>query len=267
MKTLVYTVIFASFYIFPSNALALVMINEFSPASSPEWVELYNSSSEPVDLTGWFLEDATNHKENLNGTLPANGYFVFERSSGWLNNSGGDVIYLKNTSSEAIDSIPYGESTLLEIPTSDKSIARIPNGSSSIYSKIIWTKNSENQFSTPTPESTPTEEPTLTPTSTPTKTSTPTPTKTATATPTKTATAKPTTTATPEETPIEESEAKNDINITGADVKIETSPEGIVAGASVTKKSPLLSIFFIISGVGFLGYGGYLIYNKKHETS
>jgi hypothetical protein len=118
-----------------------------------------------------------------------------------------------------------------------------------------------------TPIPTPTSTPTQTATMTSTATTTPTPTKTATATPTKTATAKPTTTATPEETPTEESEAKNEINLTGADVKIETSPEGIVAGASVTKKSPLLSIFLIVSGVGFLGYGGYLIYNKKHEIT
>jgi hypothetical protein len=116
----------------------------------------------------------------------------------------------------------------------------------------------------PTPTSTPTQTATATSTTTPTST----PTKTATATPTKTATTKPTTTATPKETPTEESEEKNEINLTGTDIKIETSPEGVVAGASVTKKSPILSIFFILSGLGSLGYGGYLIYNnRKNETT
>ena len=50
---------------------------------------------------------------------------------------------------------------------------------------------------------------------------------------------------------------------------IET-PTGIVAGATTTKKKPpYLALFFIVSGLGFLGYVGYTFYIgkiKKNEN-
>jgi len=36
-----------------------VIINEFSSASTPEWVELRNTTSSAVDLTGWKLTELT----------------------------------------------------------------------------------------------------------------------------------------------------------------------------------------------------------------
>lgn len=39
----------------PKAALAQVVLNEFSSATNPEWVELYNPSSDTVSLEGWTL--------------------------------------------------------------------------------------------------------------------------------------------------------------------------------------------------------------------
>jgi len=258
------------FFFFPKEILANVLINEISSyESTGDWVELY--SYEDATISGWILRDTSSTKvatipENISiGPSFASLFYVID--AGNRLNKDGDIIKLYRSDDSSLeDSISYGSAGGVCAPSTGESIGRVENGNTierfSTSSRGLTNSGiSLNACPTSTPE------PTVTSTPTSTTTPTSTPTKTATATPTKTATAKPTTTATPKETPIEESEAKNDINITGADVKIETSPEGIVAGATTTKKSPLLSILFIISGVGFLGYGGYLIYNKKHETS
>lgn len=108
---------------------------------------------------------------------------------------------------------------------------------------------------------TPTQAPTNPPTTSPTKTATPTQTATTTPkpTPTKTSTTKPTS------TPTEESSETNEPENLISDIKIiDATPIGMVAGATTTKKSPIVAIILIISGIGFLGYGGYLLYNMKH---
>ena len=62
----------------------LVVINEVLAHShdiAPDWIELYNSSSKPVDLGGWFLSDDPDVPQKYRiadgTTLPANGYIVF----------------------------------------------------------------------------------------------------------------------------------------------------------------------------------------------
>ncbi len=62
----------------------LVVINEVLAHShdiAPDWIELYNSSSKPIDLGGWYLSDDpdTPLKYRIaDGTmLPANGYALF----------------------------------------------------------------------------------------------------------------------------------------------------------------------------------------------
>ncbi|MGD0577095.1 MAG: lamin tail domain-containing protein, partial [Candidatus Staskawiczbacteria bacterium] len=84
-----------------------------------QWMELYNRSGNPIDLTGWQIVSNNNNYLNviLKGTIPANGYFILEReddSAGAVSDvsanqtfSGviptGDMIYLKNQNNRQMD--------------------------------------------------------------------------------------------------------------------------------------------------------------------
>ncbi|MBN1505383.1 MAG: lamin tail domain-containing protein, partial [Sedimentisphaerales bacterium] len=65
-------------------ALGSVVINELlanSQGSGPDWIELHNTTGQPIDIAGWFLSDDANNLtqyEITAGTsLPADGYVVF----------------------------------------------------------------------------------------------------------------------------------------------------------------------------------------------
>ncbi len=111
---------------------------------------------------------------------------------------------------------------------------------------------------TPAPSPTQTAVPTLTPK--PTQTAAPT----SKPIPTKTPTPKPVPTETPEvvittEPNVEQNE----------EISIETSEptqEPEVKGVSIEKKQNVLVYYFIISGILCLGYGGFLLYNMKHQN-
>jgi len=71
-----------------------IFINEVMPAPSnaPEWVELYNPGPDPIDISGWYLDDDT-----VGGTqiiIPADtviapaSLHVVTLSSAILNNTG-----------------------------------------------------------------------------------------------------------------------------------------------------------------------------------
>jgi len=111
----------------PTSSPSLsVIINEVAWSgtvanTADEWIELYNPSTLPVDITGWHLygDDNTLNKIGspnitLNGVIPAGGYFLLEKDeqattapsnqvySGDLLNSG-ERLYLKDSSGIVID--------------------------------------------------------------------------------------------------------------------------------------------------------------------
>lgn len=90
-------------------APAIVRINEFvsDPADGEEWVELYNAGITSVDLEGFWLEEGSERKTKLAGTLIPGQFLVAEKIAGNLNNAG-DVIRLKNPKGEVIDWVSYG---------------------------------------------------------------------------------------------------------------------------------------------------------------
>jgi hypothetical protein len=74
-----------------NDFVADVVINEISWAgteasSSDEWLELYNTTNNAIDLTGWTIRDDIDTVYELEGTLPANGYFVVEDSQSVISN-------------------------------------------------------------------------------------------------------------------------------------------------------------------------------------
>jgi len=89
-----------------------VIINEVAWAgtqadSADEWIELYNSTSSPMDITGWVLRSSDNSPNIvLSGTISANGYYLLERSDdGTIKDIAADKIYTGalNDSGESLE--------------------------------------------------------------------------------------------------------------------------------------------------------------------
>jgi len=77
--------LFAALSAAAANPLNIV-INEIAwmgtnISANDEWIELYNNTEGPVNLDGWQLvaQDGT-PKINLSGTIPANGFYLLERT-------------------------------------------------------------------------------------------------------------------------------------------------------------------------------------------
>ncbi|MFZ2979181.1 MAG: lamin tail domain-containing protein, partial [Candidatus Magasanikiibacteriota bacterium] len=87
-----------------------IIINEIN--SDPgdgedEFVELYNKTSDSISLDNWWLEDGSETKTKLSGSINARGFFVIEKPSGNLNNAG-DLLALFSPDGKEIDKVSYG---------------------------------------------------------------------------------------------------------------------------------------------------------------
>ena len=96
--------------------LRAVVINEFGANSLPpdeDFVELYNASHAPVDLSGaWLSDDPATHKFRIpDGTrLPERGFISFGSSQlGFALNTAGEAIFLVNSNrTRVIDALTFG---------------------------------------------------------------------------------------------------------------------------------------------------------------
>lgn len=77
-----------------------VVINEIawmgtSASANDEWLELYNNTSNPITLDGWLIKANDGTPDiKLAGTIPANGYYLLERTDdNTLPNVTADLIY------------------------------------------------------------------------------------------------------------------------------------------------------------------------------
>lgn len=74
-----------------------VVINEVAWAgsadsSSDEWIELYNPTSQPADLSGWTLVDDGSTVIDLSGVVPAKGYYLIEDAETVVNPNTADLV-------------------------------------------------------------------------------------------------------------------------------------------------------------------------------
>jgi hypothetical protein len=96
-----------------ADPLASVFINEWQNHSDPEdWVELYNHSSAPVDMSGaWLSDDPLTNKFRIpNGTIiPPNGFLVYSQNQlGFELFAGGETVLLWNSNqTRVIDVIDF----------------------------------------------------------------------------------------------------------------------------------------------------------------
>ena len=82
-----------------------IIINELAwggtaASSEDEWIELYNPSSSPINITGWTLKSASGPLDiTLAGTISAGGYFLLERGDNFtVSDVGADQIYAGGSS-------------------------------------------------------------------------------------------------------------------------------------------------------------------------
>jgi hypothetical protein len=143
-----------------------IIINEVFPAPEQgnEWIELYNSSDQEIDLNDWLLEDMLSSPSIIahiqNQTILSQSFLTIELTSAKLNNSADGVI-LKNSVAEVIDQMSY--------ESSEAGLSWSKNDSS-IFELAQPTKNTANVFPSPSisPILSPSPSPTINPSPSPT---------------------------------------------------------------------------------------------------
>lgn len=92
----------------PNGSATPVVINEVFSTGDPDWVELYNTSSEDIDISGYGVSDGPTKKTEIPaGTIiPANGYYVYECNDFGLS-SGGESFYLWDAEDNLVDFIDF----------------------------------------------------------------------------------------------------------------------------------------------------------------
>lgn len=200
---------------------ASIVLNEISPRTSPEWLELYNSGTDPIDLNNWYLKDAAGNKKPIAVTEPLspNNYFLATGYSSWLNNTGTESVYLYDSADVLVDSVSFAETKEGTV------IARIPDITGTWLLDQVSSPLASNDSVLPSPIPSPSPTPSPSPSPSPLPTpaavaATPSPTTTPTPTPTPTpvliSTPKPSPTPTPLPSPSSD---------------LLASPEGTVAAA------------------------------------
>lgn len=115
-----------------------------------DWVELYNNTAAPIDMSGIFLsDDATNLQKwyfPLGTVIPANGFLIVwadqdlletDIHSNFKLSSGGETLILSNTNGAILDSVTYPAAN------PDLSYERFPNGTGA-FVEMTPTFNSLN---------------------------------------------------------------------------------------------------------------------------
>jgi len=92
----------------------IIKISNFSSNSSPEWVELSNTTENIINIDNWLIKDDNNLLSDdliLSGCLSPFSYQTFYHKSGWLNDSS-DIIYLYDNLNNPIDQLIYTQGQL-----------------------------------------------------------------------------------------------------------------------------------------------------------
>lgn len=95
--------------------------------SAKEWVEFYNPNPLPLLLQDWKLQDRTGNTRNLELEMPAQGYALFELSTGIFNNDGDTLLIFNAEGNELIR---------VELPACTK-------GESTVYTTQGWQQTTE----------------------------------------------------------------------------------------------------------------------------
>ena len=166
-----------------SSAHAEVVINELLPKTEPatlEWVELYNTGSQPVSLDRWRLQNSEGIVKtfilNASWIIAPHGFLTFTGSQTGISFSiakDGDTVRLFDEKNNQVDSQTYP--SILGYNTS---MGRSSDGDGTWTMCTMPTNNMTNRCPQPSPTSTPLPTSTPKPTPKPLPTKTPPPTRT-----------------------------------------------------------------------------------------
>jgi PKD repeat protein len=128
---------------------ASILINEFEQNppgadSGNEWIELYNTAPTFINISGFTITNGDNDSLSFNGSISANGYFLINLTTQWLDNSDENISLFNGT--ELIDR------TVTASDSSDdtRAWARCPNGrADSNWSFVENTPNTTNNCPSP----------------------------------------------------------------------------------------------------------------------
>src|SRR5437773_1716480 len=127
------------------SPLRSVLINEFlAHTDDPllDYIELYNHSNQPVDISGCILtDDAHTNKFVISHTVvPARGFVVFDQSQmGFALSASGETIYFKNPdATRVLDAVQFGGQE------NGVSTGRYPDGADEFYSLTTRTPGLPN---------------------------------------------------------------------------------------------------------------------------
>lgn len=137
-NVILYSLVFAlcgqPFTMFAPSTYALtssIVINEFSANGSNDWVELYNPTSESIDLADWKLRDSTvSNVRNLSGALMAKSFLVVDLSNAL--NALSDTIRLLDGTGNEVNVVDYAAGSDIPYPASGQSTARAYDGG------VVW---------------------------------------------------------------------------------------------------------------------------------
>jgi hypothetical protein len=188
-----------------------VLYDPLGTEPNEEWIEVYNNTSSPIELTDWTISDnISTDVISPTVTIPVGGCMVIAASQDFYTNypdftgdivfvadgrignglgNSGDRLILKDGEGIVIDQMSYGTDTTAFDPAcpdvpAGHSLERSPaNVDTDTFEDWIDQESPDpGAVNVPTPTPTATSTPTATPTSTPTPTATPTPTPTPTVT-------------------------------------------------------------------------------------
>ena len=96
-----------------SDAIRLseVLPNPSTTESDDEFIEVYNTGDDAVDLSGWQLRDAAGTTYTISATVSAHRYFSWYRSDSKISlNNSGDSVTLLQPDGTVVDTVSYTES-------------------------------------------------------------------------------------------------------------------------------------------------------------
>lgn len=129
-----------------NNELRVTSVMACPSDSQIEWLEISNTTTRDLSVSGWYITDAANNRRSLSGSISATDTARFEFIASFINNTG-ETIWLYSPSNQVTQTIT--------LPScEEKGVAFIQSGSSWIAENEATTSSTINSYNSDTASST-----------------------------------------------------------------------------------------------------------------